>query len=61
MNSRDKYQSSSREETPYTIYKTIQDDMMLKWEYLLPIYRRYWCTITTNKPTIRPQAYITNM
>ena len=29
MNSRDKYQSSLREEPPYTMYKTIQDDMMI--------------------------------
>ena len=30
MNRRDKYQSYLREKPPYTMYKTIQDDMMLK-------------------------------
>ena len=28
MNNRDKYQSSLREEPPYKMYKTIQDDMI---------------------------------
>ena len=41
MNNRDKYQSSLREKPPYIMYKIIKDDMMLKWEYILPIYRRY--------------------
>ena len=40
MNNNDKYQSSSREEPPYTLYEyTRKDTMLIKSQYILPIYR----------------------